>query len=108
MWQAGMIAAGGLHALNHHIEGLRDDHRRARKCGCFGGLKSVQLDPQTVRTNIVIFGTPDHDAAQVCAALNDRVRVLPFGPKRVRAVFHRDIDDTQLEITIQSFIDVLG
>ena len=87
MRQAGMIAAGGLHALNHHIEGLRDDHRRARKCAdVLSGLKSVQLDPQTVRTNIVIFGM-NHDAAQVVAALNDRVRVIPLAQSESELYF---------------------
>ena len=109
MRQAGMIAAGGLHALNHHIEDLKDDHRRASTCAhALAKLSKVALEPDTICTNIVIFGVPNHDAAEVCAALDDRVRVLPFGPHRIRAVFHRDIDDTQLDVAIQAFADVLG
>jgi threonine aldolase len=91
MRQAGIIAAGALYALDHHVDRLAEDHANAqtiadaiRQCG------SLQLEPERVDTNIVIFrvdpklGTP----AEFCQRLEKRgVFVYPFG-KAVRAVTH--------------------
>ncbi|MEE2788858.1 MAG: GntG family PLP-dependent aldolase [Myxococcota bacterium] len=109
MRQAGIIAAAGLHALHYHVDGLRDDHRRARIFAEeVAKLSMVCLNPTTVRTNIVIFDTPSLEATDVCARLAPWVKVLPFGPRRVRAVFHRDVDDDGLERAITGARAVLA
>ena len=109
MRQAGVIAAAGLHALNFHIEGLADDHRRARRFAEeISTLRHVSLNPTDVLTNIVIFETPSMPADEVCGQLLPWVKVLPFGPHRVRAVFHRDIDDDGLERALTGVRHILG
>lgn len=106
--QAGILAAAGLYALDHHITDLRADHHRARRLAdALAKLPGVRLDPTTVQTNIVIFGV-NRRPTQVCAALADWVRVLPFGPDTVRAVTHRDVDDEDIERAILAFTEVLG
>src|SRR3954447_21157882 len=68
MRQTGIVAAGGLYALDHHVDRLADDHARARRLADgLAGMPGVEIDPATVETNIVIFAVPD--AAAFCAAL---------------------------------------
>ncbi len=56
MRQSGIVAAGCLYALDHHVERLADDHANARQLAHgLAALDGVQLDPETVQTNIVIF-----------------------------------------------------
>ena len=55
MRQAGIIAAGALHALRHHVERLADDHANARRLA--EGLpadRRLRFDPEAIETNIVI------------------------------------------------------
>jgi len=85
--QAGMLAAGGLYALDHHVERLADDHRHARLLAEAGGM-----DPEAVATNMVVVECDD------ARALVERLRaggVLagPVGPRAVRLVTHLDVDD---------------
>ena len=106
MRQAGILAAAGLYALEHHVEDLADDHRRARR------LRTA-LEGEGVRftlpspTNILYIEVDD--AARVVRELREReVRVLPHGARRVRAVFHRDVDDAATERAVEAFKEVLG
>src|SRR3954454_1268430 len=97
MRQSGIGAAAGLHALDHHVDGLADDHARARRLAeGLAALPGVVIDAATVETNIVIFGVPD--APAFCAAVErEGVGMLPVGPDRVRAVTHLDVDDEGIE-----------
>jgi threonine aldolase len=97
MRQSGIVAAAGLYALDHHVEGLADDHARARRLAeGLAALPGVELDPATVETNIVIFTVPDAQA--FCAALAaEDVAMSQFGPRRVRAVTHLDVDDDGID-----------
>ena len=100
MRQAGILAAAALHALDHNIDRLRDDHRRARAFR--EGLEeggAVRF-PMPTPTNIVFFDVKD-SAAFTEQAAEQGVRMLPMGPTRVRAVFHLDIDDDGLDRAIE-------
>jgi threonine aldolase len=97
MRQSGIVAAAGLYALDHHVERLAEDHARARRLAeGLAALPGVELDPATVQTNIVIFAVPD--AARFCAALAEHdIALSHFGPTRVRAVTHLDVDDAGID-----------
>jgi threonine aldolase len=101
MRQAGYLAAAGLYALDHHVERLRDDHRRARRLAeCLSALDWVEgLRP--VQTNILIFDVKAPHTAESVLAQLARLGVLasPFGPQTVRFVTHLDFDDEMLEET---------
>ena len=92
MRQAGVIAAAGLYALDHHVERLAEDHDNARVLAeGLVQIEGIAIDPATVETNIVIFEVPD--AAALCADLWQRgVQLGPIAPTRVRAVTHLDVD----------------
>ena len=88
MRQAGIVAAGCLHALDHHVERLADDHANARVLA--DGLESLGVSVRPVETNIVIFDVAD--ATAFTGAMRDAgVAMSQFGPRTVRAVTHLDV-----------------
>ena len=103
MRQAGILAAAGLYALENHVEDLRGDHERAKRLArALSGCPGIEIDIDTVETNIVLFTPIEMTPNAFCDALNSSVRVLPFGDGQVRAVLHRDIGDEDLEYAIES------
>jgi threonine aldolase len=91
MRQVGILAAAGLHALDHHVERLADDHAHARLLA-----EACGVDPDTVDTNIVVVQRSDA-AAFVAAAADQGVRVATVGPSAVRMVTHLDISRADAE-----------
>jgi threonine aldolase len=108
MRQAGILAAGCLYALDHHVERLADDHENARVLAeGLAELPGIELDPATVETNIVIAGVADSEAVR--AELADRgVEVSAVGHRRVRCVTHLDVDRAGVERALARFREVLG
>ncbi|MFT3718251.1 low-specificity L-threonine aldolase [Pseudorhodoferax sp.] len=93
MRQAGLLAAAALHALDHHVERLADDHALARRLA--EGLSGIAgLDVQAPHSNIV-FATPDEAlrgrAAGLLPWLAER-GVLATGVYQLRFVTHLDVD----------------
>ncbi len=87
MRQVGVLAAAGLHALDHHLARLADDHAHARLLA-----EACGVDPAGVDTNIVV--VPHDDAAGFVARAADAgVLVAAVGPRTVRLVTHLDIDE---------------
>ena len=108
MRQAGIIAAGGLHALDHHVDRLAEDHARARRLADgLAGLPGVELDAATVETNILVFAVPDAPAFCDVLARED-VLVIPLDARRVRAVTHLDVDDAGIERALEAAAAALG
>lgn len=96
MRQAGVLAAGALYALEHHVERLADDHANAARLADavreLGGLKLVG---DAVDTNIVIFAVEASlgTAAEFCQRLKEQgLLMLAIGAQQVRAVTHLDVD----------------
>ena len=92
MRQAGIVAAGALYALDHHVERLADDHALAGELARgLAAVPGVTLDPASVTTNIVVFEVAD--ARALVAALAERgVKMGALGPQTVRAVTHLDVE----------------
>jgi len=101
MRQAGILAAAGLWALDHHVDRLADDHRRARTfaesvAGRFPGV----IDPAHVQTNIVIadVGQEGWVASDFVSMAGDRgLRMYAVNDRSVRLVWHLDIDDADTD-----------
>ena len=108
MRQSGIVAAGGLYALDHHVDRLADDHARARRLAeGLAALPGVELDLATVETNILVFAVPD--APAFCAALDRAgVMVIPLDTRRVRAVTHLDVDDDGIDTALDAAASALG
>jgi threonine aldolase len=105
MRQAGIIAAGGIFALRHHVTRLTEDHVNARRLAAgLCKLPGVVLDPASVETNIVIFDlNGPADAKKVLTALLARgVRMGAMGPRTIRAVTHLDVSPPQIEHALEA------
>ncbi|HET7684623.1 MAG TPA: GntG family PLP-dependent aldolase [Marmoricola sp.] len=87
MRQVGVLAAAGLHALDHHVDRLADDHANARLLA-----EACGADPATVDTNIVVVDVPDA-AAVVAAAVDEGVLVSAVGPRALRLVTHLGVSE---------------
>jgi threonine aldolase len=82
MRQAGILAAAGLHALDHHVERLAEDHEHAKVLA-----EACGVDPAEVETNIVVVRRSD--APEFVAKAGEAgVRVSAVGPAAVRIVTH--------------------
>lgn len=110
MRQAGILAAGALHALEHHRDRLAEDHAHARRLAeVLAGLPGVAIEPATVETNLVYFRLTRRPAAEVTAALKaEGIWVLASGPDTIRAVTNLNVTAADLERALDGFRRVLG
>jgi threonine aldolase len=101
MRQAGILAAGALYALDHHVERLAEDHARARRLAAVCADVAPHLvDPETVETNIVPLDLTKHpyDAPTLAArAREEGLLVSVVGERRVRMVLHLDAGDAAVD-----------
>ena len=104
MRQAGIVAAACLHALDCHVDRLADDHRRARRLAA-GVRQTRGLAAPEPETNIVLIELEDEALApqDLLESLEAHgVRMLQFGPRRLRAVTHLDVNDQDVEQAIDA------
>ena len=93
--QAGLLAAAALHALDHHVERLADDHAHARRLAeGLAGLSGVVVEPP--QTNIVFLDVEPARAQGLVARLAAR-GLLITGLYRLRLVTHLDVDAAAIE-----------
>jgi threonine aldolase len=104
--QAGMLAAAALHALDHHVERLADDHRRARDLS--DGLAAIRgLSVETPQSNLVFVTVPEAALPRLRAALQAHGIVASVGGPRVRLATHLDIDDAAIAGCVAAFGEAL-
>lgn len=99
MRQAGVIAAAGLYALDHHIERLREDHARAQRLGQTLISLPYVAEVLPVETNIVIFELKEHcdgEAFLKYLAQQD-IKAVKMGPRLIRFVTHLNVTDRDVE-----------
>jgi len=101
MRQAGILAAGALYALEHHVERLAEDHQKAQVLAdAICQTESLSLISEPIDTNIVFFDVDEKlgTAEQFCAHLQQQgVRMLALKRQSVRAVTHLDVSVSDVE-----------
>ncbi len=107
MRQAGIIAAGGVYALRHHLHRLEQDHANAAILARgLAELPGISLDPDLVETNIVIFdvaGTNMSADEFADRMLDDHgVKFSTLGPTTVRGVTHLDVSRQDVELALEA------
>ena len=110
MRQAGIAAAGCLHALEHHVERLAEDHANATRLATgIAALSGVRLVYGMPQTNIVFF-EPDRSglsAAELARRCGERgLRMSAIGG-RLRAVAHLDVSRAQIDEALAIIADAL-
>ena len=92
MRQAGILAAGALYALEHHVARLKDDHRHARLLAeGLAALKGVTVDVPRVETNMVYADFPGPAEEAVARLRAAGILGHAVGPKTLRFVCHLDV-----------------
>lgn len=111
MRQAGVIAAGALYALEHHVERLAEDHANAKKLAqAIAEMPNVSIDLNSVETNILYFDvSPSFGPAKaLCDALRERgVLMISTAPQRIRAVTHLDVSADAIDRAVAMLKNVL-
>lgn len=96
MRQAGILAAAGLHAIEHHRARLVEDHDNAAFLATeLARVPGLAVDPPRVHTNIVMVDLVDENlvAQDLAARAAERgLRFGPMSPRRIRLVTHLDVD----------------
>ena len=112
MRQAGIIAAAGVYALQHHVARLAEDHAHAKMLAeALAELPTVSLHPAEVETNMIFMdvsatGRPAQALAEQLEQHGVRVSVI--GRTRLRAVTHLDVSRQDMERAITVFRQVLS
>ncbi len=102
MRQAGVVAAAGIHALQHNVERLAEDHENARRLADgLRALDGLRVDFGPAQTNMVFVEPPPGRSAQFCESLAaDGVRVTPGA--RLRLVTHLGVSAADVERVVRS------
>ena len=101
--QAGMLAAACLHALDHHVDRLADDHARAaRLASALATVDGIRLLGQ--HTNMVFIDVPAERLRALDAHLRQAgIRISIGYLPTLRLVTHLDVDDDDIGRTVEAF-----
>lgn len=102
--QAGVLAAAGLHALDHHIERMKEDHVRALSVAeAINAMDKFSVDISTVQTNMVYVDC-NMPASELAAGLAKHgIDLFDIREDAVRIVIHLHITDEDVERIIAAF-----
>lgn len=99
MRQAGILAAGGLYALENHVARLAEDHENARRLA--DGLVAAGLQlARPPETNILLVDVPNAGGF-VRRARDEGVLVNALTPTRVRALTHLDVSNDDVDEAVR-------
>ena len=99
MRQIGVLAAAGIHALDHHVDRLEDDHVHAlRLAEGLSKVKAIHVNPGAVETNMVFIGLPDGSADGLRNHLAGCGILLGGGAKQIRLVTHLDVTRDDVDV----------
>ncbi len=112
MRQAGILAAAGLYALEHHMTRLQEDHDNAKSFALqLQQIPTVYVDPDRVETNIVLFEVVRNDRSTqelVQAFKEGGVLLNAIGAHLFRAVTHLNVSNTDVEQATHNIGNVLA
>ncbi|MFO0961746.1 MAG: GntG family PLP-dependent aldolase [Phycisphaerales bacterium] len=114
MRQSGLLAAAALHALDHHVARLAQDHEHARRLArgiaAIPGL-TLQFQAERTPTNMVFFFVDPSlgTGHELCAALERQgVRMIAMDPQRARAVTHLDVDAAGIDRALAALSEAVA
>jgi threonine aldolase len=110
MRQVGLLAAAADYAVENHWPLLAEDHRRAKLFAkAVSNCSKLEIDTESVESNIVIFDVKDGDAGDALSKFEkEGIRLVPFGPKTIRATFHFQLTDTQFTRLLETTGEIFG
>ena len=102
MRQAGVLAAAGLYALEHHVRLLAEDHLNAEYLA--HGLAAIGLRVEPPQTNMLYVDIPVPQVAGLKSHLELRGILASIAP-RTRLVTHLDLPRGKIDAVLQAFRD---
>jgi len=108
MRQVGYLASAGLYALDHHIERLAEDHKKAKDIGKVLETLSFIKTVEPIETNIIIFELKDDvDDNQFLSKLaKNNIHIIGMGNNKLRMVTHLDYTD-DMHATLLKFLKTM-
>lgn len=108
--QAGMLAAGCLYGLEHHLQKLPEVHAHAKQLAkLLSQLSFITLNPDDIQTNIVIF-TVAHGRLSAFnieqRLLEKGIRMLALDQNRLRMIVHLDISIMDIQTVFTAMRDI--
>jgi threonine aldolase len=110
MRQAGIMAAAGLYALDHHVERLAEDHANAQLlAAALRDIPGIDIDLTPVETNLLFFTLLGATAEQLASGLLAKgIRIGVESPASMRAVTHIDISRADILEAAEAIRDVMA
>jgi len=106
MRQAGIIAAAGLYALDHHVDRLAEDHANAARLAAgLAGIPGLEVEPP--QTNMVFVRVPADRTAALKAHLEQSGVLALIGP-RTRLATHLDVSADGIDCAVAAFRKFFG
>jgi len=112
MRQAGILAAAGIYAIDHHFERLAEDHQNAKRLALgLKEIKGISIEQEPVETNIIIFdvcGTGKTPAQVRDTMKKEGVLMNAVSPTQIRLLTHLDVTRKDIDTALKAFRKVLG
>jgi len=104
MRQVGYLAAAGLYALDHHIDRLKEDHKKAKEIGSVLAQASYIKSVEPIETNIIIFElNAGIDENTFTKKLKDNnIHIIGMGGGKLRMVTHLDYTNTMHDYVLST------
>jgi threonine aldolase len=111
MHQSGILAAAGIVAMQEMVAQLAEDHANARYLAeGLAKLPGIEIVPEAVQTNIVIFGLnrPDLTSFELVDRLRDHgIRLFAMDGRYLRAVTHYGVELHHIQTALNAFACIL-
>lgn len=110
MRQAGIIAAAGIYAFEHHVERLAEDHANAKKLASgLAEIPGIQIEPDDIETNIVFFDVSEtgRTGDEISAGTTEKGVRMGGRGNRIRAVTHIDITSEDIDQALEAIHEVV-
>ncbi|HXY70683.1 MAG TPA: GntG family PLP-dependent aldolase [Gemmatimonadales bacterium] len=109
MRQSGILTAAGLWALEHNLGRIAEDHANAKRLadGLAGHPAVRMIPPETNILIVDLLREPDTSDTVIPRLAARGVLVTSFGPRRLRAVTHLDVTDSDIRKAIEIIAEVL-
>ena len=98
MRQAGILAAGGIYALEHNVKRLAEDHAHAKQIAhTLAQTDWAQVNVDDTETNIIFFSVPTLSGSKVASILSAKGILCSGSGASVRLVTNLDLDADDIE-----------
>ncbi len=113
MRQVGILAAAGIVALEQMVDRLVEDHTNAKRLAeGLAHIPGLEIDPDTVESNLVFFGLSQEAAIEPAALINrldqrHNIKINWRGGRRFRAVTHYWITSQMIDAALAAIREIV-